>query len=73
MPRNTEYKRMLQALMDARVVVLSVLDQIGIHSFKEHELREITRRCAIDLVHQKPAMAAAIAPPIRTRRRRKKK
>jgi hypothetical protein len=70
MPKQNEYNATLHALMDARVVVLSVLDQIGIHTFKEVELREIIRKCAIDLVHQKPAIARAISPSIKQYRKK---
>jgi len=69
MPKQNDYNAMLHALMDARVIVLSVLDQIGITSYKEHELREIIRTAALNLVHQKPAIAAAISTSIKRKRK----
>jgi len=68
---NTEYNKTLEALMVSRSVVLSLLGQIGMHSFKEKELAEIVRRCALDLLGQKPAIAIAIQPPIKARRQRR--
>lgn len=76
MPKqNTEFNRMLEALMVSRTVVLSLMDQVGMHSFKEKELAEICRRCAMDLIRRGPSLACAIATPIQTKKihnRRKK-
>jgi hypothetical protein len=54
--------------MDARVVVLSLIDQLRLGSFRERELAEIVRKCAVALVHKQPTIATAIKQGIKTTR-----
>ena len=76
MPKNNAFNQYLQALMDSKVAVLSLLDQIGIRSFKERELAPIIRKTAIALSKKTPSQAVPIAEPIprarKPRRRRRK-
>src|SRR6267378_865638 len=69
--QEKEYRKMLQALMDSRTVVLSLLSQLQISNLKEQVLNEIVRKCALDLVQRKPIIRAALCPRIRHARRTK--
>jgi hypothetical protein len=67
---DSDFKELLRAMMDSRVVILSLVDQLGLRTFRERELAEICRKCAIALVHRKPAIASAIKAGIKSTRHR---
>ena len=56
----SSYQSMLRALADSRTVVLSLLRQLNLQDVNETQLRNLVRQCAIDLVHQKPAIDTAL-------------
>jgi hypothetical protein len=66
----SSYQSMLRALADSRTVVLSLLRQLNLHNVNETQLQQLVRQCAIDLVHRKPVIQAALK---RTPRRRNAK
>ena len=68
MSANKEFNRMLDALIISRTVVLSVLRQIGINHYKEHELAKIVRRAAIDLVSKERSYQTAAGVKSREQR-----
>ena len=56
----SSYTTMLQALADSRTVVLSLLRQLNLQNVNEAQLRNLVRQCALDLVHRKPVIQAAL-------------
>jgi hypothetical protein len=71
--QEEEYRLMLEALVTSRTVVVSLLDQLGLNSYKEEQLKSLVRRCAIDLVSRKPVITAALRSDVRQPRGRRTK
>jgi hypothetical protein len=66
---DKEFREMLEAHVTCRTVVLSVLQQIGIHNYKDAELAKIVRQAAIDLTARKQVHRLALKPKVVHRKR----
>jgi hypothetical protein len=71
--KETRFNAMLQAMMDSRAVVLSLMKQLGMHSYRDRELGIIVRQCALDLLAKAPAHAVAIGAPIPGKKKRSRR